>query len=79
MARTKPVWCAKAKDGLWCALTPNKCPPEGRTSVQTRCELFISLPWDIDERVPTCPACRHNVRMAQQRVRGKKQRGKETP
>lgn len=50
------MWCAKHRDG-WCAIKPNRQPPEDVFQVETRCGYFIFLPWDFADREPTCREC----------------------
>ena len=51
------VWCAKHRDG-WCAIKPNRKPPDDIDQVATRCGYFICLPWGLEKREPTCSECR---------------------
>jgi hypothetical protein len=50
------VWCVRHKDG-WCATKRNRKPGEGRDSVETRCNHFVTLPWGYEQREPTCEEC----------------------
>ncbi len=52
------VWCAEARDGMWCAAKINDRPDEAALNVKTRCGHSIVLPHGVSERVPTCPDCR---------------------
>ena len=54
------IWCAQHKDG-WCAIKPNRKPPEGVSQVETKCSHFICLPWGIAPRTPTCIECRKAI------------------
>lgn len=63
--RTRPVWCAQARDKLWCAVKPNKKPKEGVLIVKTVCYMSITLPWGLEKKVPNCKSCRTHVREAQ--------------
>jgi hypothetical protein len=49
-------WCVRHNDG-WCACKEDKEPDEGATNVETKCDMFIVIPLETAERIPTCPEC----------------------
>lgn len=57
MVAKKKVWCAQDRYGLWCARNPNKKPRAAIVNVRTKCGDYITLPYDIRLRVPTCAEC----------------------
>lgn len=51
-------WCVLDRFGIWCAVLDDEEPPEGVWNVQTECGDWITLPFGIDFRYPTCPDCK---------------------
>lgn len=62
----KPVWCVQGRHG-WCATSPNNKPAESASSVMTRCDHFIVLPFGTKRGEPTCAICIALVMRAQAR------------
>ena len=50
------VVCVRSRDG-WCALR-DKRKTAYSDSVETRCGMFVALPWGIERRQPDCPDCK---------------------
>jgi hypothetical protein len=56
MKKAKQVWCVRHNDG-WCACKENKNPGDRAWSVETKCNMFVTLPLGVSKRLPTCPEC----------------------
>jgi len=54
----KKLWCVQHRDG-WCVTNsqPRGVPRE-RDAVKTKCGYWVTLPWGIAKRTPTCQECR---------------------
>ena len=50
------VSCVRSRDG-WCALRDQR-QTTYRDSMETRCGMFVTLPWGIERRTPDCVECR---------------------
>ena len=50
------VWCVLHRDG-WCACATRLKPKDVLTSVPTKCDCAVVLPYGYSKRQPTCPAC----------------------
>ena len=54
----KPLvrWCVQSLDG-WCGVQGGRRPAMGENNVETRCGMWVAMPWGIERREPTCPDC----------------------
>lgn len=50
------VSCVRSRNG-WCALRDQR-QTTYRDSMETRCGMFVTLPWGIERRTPDCEECR---------------------
>jgi hypothetical protein len=49
-------WCVRHQNG-WCACKADRDPGES-VSVETACNHFVTLPYGVEKRRPTCPECK---------------------
>lgn len=50
------VVCVQHRDG-WCAVGEDVVEPQCWNTIRTLCNHFITMPFGIKKRRPTCPEC----------------------